>query len=186
MRTHSAETPPHSPAPGSGHELLPLIPLPWEHSQRFLLCRKPLLPRLLYNRPRLSIAAAPALAWSTVQQSQRPTGLLLRLLLISLNARSGCPAVPKLLSQAGHRVCKKGLLPRHVAGLYLLFFFFHYEHFLILMPCSFCLLQLVEGAGQLKHPDILYICKTQSYDLSEASARRGYTGASSATPRKSE
>lgn len=43
------------------------------------------------------------------------------------------------------------------------------------MSYSFCLLQLVEGAGQLKHPDILYTRKTRPYHLSEHRARTPWT-----------
>lgn len=103
-----------------------------------------------------------------------PAGLLLRLLRISSNARSGCPTVPEqshsLGTESGNRVCHPGT---YLGFMY--FFFPPYEHFLILMSYSFCLLQLVEGDGQLKHPDILYICKTQSYHLSEGQTRTPHT-----------
>ena len=125
--THSAEAPSCTPRlPGPAVSCRPSSPYPASTASGSFSVENhffPGLTRLLYNRHRLGVAAAPDLAWSTVRQSRRPAGLLLRLLLISSNARSGCLSIPKLPSQAGHRVWKQGLPRRHVPGLYLLFFF---------------------------------------------------------------
>lgn len=170
--TPQRHPPASPPAPGSGPELLSLIPLPWENSQRFLLCRKPL--------PRADKAP---LQPPQAQHRCRPGPCLEHRAAVPATRRAPAPAAPHQLKhpfwvcnrpQAAVTGWAQGLETGSaaLARTWALFtFVFPYEHFLILMSYSFCLLQLVEGAGQLKHPDILYIYKTWSYHLSERWAR---------------